>query len=407
MEHIIFYCVEGKFVSIVAKKNETDCVDWIHDQLDRDLAECGAVVEALHGCPVDPSFDDSFWAHEEVNYGPLGWFYDPCCNQDVNMPSKPDGVCNARNCDFNPGAQFCIRSPSVPCYDIYSDQTIYASNQCCYSELGNLIDNEREGAGRMSLSKASMGNLHHFLKNELEPYHSCCQDDIRCDLFHQNRPTLTGSYTGSLTVPVTFGGHFQTGDGIDYNFLGLGVYTLLETDLEIQTTVQITTRVIGDLTVVAGIAISYGDLKVEIMRPYVVPTGKTSRIRNLYFVNGDMVFTDLFVIGPEDPFDLYFRGINLKQEAGGRSLHVWIPGANLCVNIFMARNYLNLYLTLPDSFRGHTRGLVGLFDGRLDNDFKPIGSPLNVSYHFNITSAIFFICVKNYSKDVQTFYSNN
>ena len=150
----------------------------------------------------------------------------------------------------------------------------------------------------------------------------------------------------------------------------------------------------GDLrahTVVAGIAISYGDLKVEIMRPYVVPTGKASRIRNLYFVNGDMVFTDLFVIGPEDPFDLYFRGINLKQEAGGRSLHVWIPGANLCVNIFMARNYLNLYLTLPDSFRGHTRGLVGLFDGRLDNDFKPIGSPLNVSYHFNITSAIFFI----------------
>ena len=367
----------GKFVSIVSIKEETNCVDWIHDQLDRDLTECAAEVEMLHGCPTnDPASNgaasDSYWAHEEVENGPNDWFYDPCCNQQANLPSSPNGVCNARNCEYNLGADFCIRSPSVPCYDKHFDQTLYVSNQCCYNEQGNLLDSQAvNGTGRMSVSKASFGNLHRFFKTELEAYEKCCEDDFRCELFHQNRPALVGSYKGSLTIPVTFGGQFETGDGVGYTFLGLGVYTFLQTDLDIPTTMQITTRADGAQAVVAGFAISYGHHKIEVMRPYTVPANKTERLRNYYFVNDFMVFTDLMIIDAEDPFDLYFGGINIKKETGGRSVQVTVPNVNLCVNIFMARNYFNLYVTVPESFIGHTQGLVGLLDGNPGNDFKP------------------------------------
>ena len=339
---------------------------------------CTGDLEALHACPVnnprqDPSLNDNYWAHEEVQTGPRNWFYDPCCNQQPHMPSYPDGVCDARSCDYNPGADFCIRSPSIPCYDQNYNQIIYVSNQCCYNETGSLITAGLGGAGRMSMSKASFGNLHQLFKNELEPYQKCCEDGNNCDLFLQKRPNLVGSYRGSLTIPATFGGHFETGDGVEYTFLGVGVYTFLETDLDIPTTIQITTRANGLLTVLAGVAILYGDNKIEIMRPYIVPTGKTTRVRNIYFVNDVMIFTDLFVIGPEDPFDLYFGGINIKKETGARSVQVLIPGVNLCVNIFMARNYFNFYVTVPDSFMDHTRGLVGILDGNPANDFKPKG----------------------------------
>ena len=156
---------------------------------------CTGDLEALHACLVnnprqDPSLNDNFWAHEEVQNGPRSWFYDSCCNQQPHMPSNPNGVCDARSCDYNPGADFCIRSPSIPCHDQNYNQIIYVSNQCCYNETGSLIIIELGGAGRMSMSKASFGNLHQLFKNEWEPYQKSCKDGNNCDFFLQKQLNL-------------------------------------------------------------------------------------------------------------------------------------------------------------------------------------------------------------------------
>ena len=377
---------------MIPKKGETNCVDWIHDQLDRDLTQCSLALEEVFACPANYRKKsgqelDSFWAHEEVNHGPSGWIYDPCCNQNYStLPSNTatGAICNSSNCDYNPGAHFCIRSPSTTCWDEKTGQTLYVSNQCCYDEEGQLMSDPFGGAGRMSLTKATSFNLHHFFKNELEPFDACCENSNRCDLFHLNRPTVTGEFHGSLTAPVEFGGHFITADGLDYTFLGLGVFTLLETDLDQPTKIQISTRMMGSMTVVAGIAVSSGGHKVEFMRPPLIPEGKSNRVRNFIFINGDhMVLTDLFMIGPDDPFDVYFSGVNLKQNNDVCHIRIQMPGVNLLMNIFVVRNYLNIYVTLPDSFIGHTRGLLGVYDGVASNDFLP-KSPGSKILTFNL-----------------------
>ena len=372
-------------------------MDWLHDQLDKDLSECSAELEENFACPANsgspyPIRNDAFWAHEEVARGPHGWYYDPCCNKEntsVSQSSHVLSMCDEKACDYNPAALFCIRSPAVECYDNRTRNTLHVSNQCCYDPDGTLMTDPHQGAGRMSLNEATAANMHHFYRNELEPYEVCCADTMRCPLFHSNRPTTIGDYSGSLTVPIKFGGHFTTAEGLEFKLLGLGVFTLLETpDMEQPTMIQLSTRAIGHLTVVSGLAIQYANHKIEIMRPSLVPEGKGNRIRNFIYINDDyyMLLTDLMSMGPDDPFDLYFSGMTIKQREGGCHVQIVIPGINLIVNLQVIHNYFNVFLTLPDSFRGHTRGLVGTWDGIASNDFLPKSPRSKINVVITVTT---------------------
>ena len=297
------------------------------------------------------------------------WFYDPCCNQQEAYGASENELCDANQCAFNEGADFCIRSALVSCTDLSDGRIDYVSNQCCYDFDGSLIVDVDDGAGRISYQSASPQNLHQLYIDELEVQQQCCSNQLLCRKFLETRPTVIGSYTGSLTVSVKFGGHFTTFDGLEHAFLGLGVYTLLETFDSVQTEVQISTRPYGAGSVISGFAISRGETLVEF---YKQVNGENPY--NFVSINKKDVSSSLYDIGYVKATGIERQGVRFEMLGDSDShFRITIPDCGLILNVVVMGPYINLFVTIPHEFRGSLKGLLGRFDGHWFNDFEPRG----------------------------------
>ena len=366
--------IVGTYYHLVTKKHQVNCVDWISKELEKNKTRCAAKMSSEVPCPSNSvagegGKSDASWAHDEVTNGPNLWSYDPCCNQDESSGSPANELCNATQCEFNEGASFCIRSALMSCTEFGDGRVDYVSNQCCYDSEGSLIEDVKSGAGRMSYQSASPENLHQLYIDELEPYQQCCPDDLRCGIFRDQRPTVIGSYMGSLTVSAKFGGHFITADGSEYSFVGLGVYTLLKTYDNNPTEVQISTRPHGTGSVISGFAISRGETLVEFYRetqgeyPY-----------NIVSINKRDVSIPLNGIGYGKATGIERHGVRFQMlRNSDTNFRVTILDCGLILHVDILGPYVNIFVTIPHEFRGIMKGLFGHFDGESFNDFEPRG----------------------------------
>ena len=145
------------------------------------------------------------------------------------------------------------------------------SNQCCYAN-GVLMEGGYNpaliGAGRMHRELNSLYNLQAHFWNDLYPYTMCCfrmpPYRPQCqEKFRNLRKTITGTYWPHNIRFNRGDPDIETADGVNYPFMGLGVYTMLTTSQDVPTNIQVSMRRLGNGTVFSGIAVKYDGTLLE------------------------------------------------------------------------------------------------------------------------------------------------
>ena len=154
--------------------------------------------------------------------------------------------------------------------------------------------------------------------------------------------------------------HLLTLDGLKYTFNGRGEFILIETIDNILTIqgrmVPISNSEGNELlgTVFSAVVAKQSDSDtVEFQSSY-------NAIRAL--VNGEWILIDT-----DTP--AYYMNVTIRKKGNDTYSAIFSRGAALEVK--HENGYLaSVIISLPDSFRGATRGLLGVFDGNTRNDFS-------------------------------------
>ena len=317
--------------------------------------------------------NDSFWAEFEVDFAVSGWVYDLCCNpRDQGIRHTLDLIkyCDDNVCTYNPGADFCIRSPRHDCYATISGEQreISVSNQCCYLDGSLIVESHPNGAimaGRMHRQLSSIDNLSGHYWHDLYPYTKCCSQNPQgtdcLDKFKTKRKTIIGSYL-PRTVRISRGASsIETGDGLIYSGLGLGVFLMLSTRENFEVTVQVFTRVEREATLFTGIAVRYN---YNLLECYINRFG-TSTLA----IGGQVISTGQLS-------NYVLSNIEIIENADG-TFEFRLLGINFIIIVIPVRNFLNFcFIFAPRTFGSDVIGLLGNMNGITTDDFQTPGNAL-------------------------------
>ena len=293
-----------------------------------------------------------------------GWEYDICCGKNQDETREKLNLvhyCSKQECTYNPGADFCIRSPRLACRATIGGKKkpLLVSNQCCYASGTLLTDANPYSAGRMHLEVNSMDNLPGHYWNDLYPYSQCCTgtppNSAKClDIFKKHRKTIIGNY-----MPRNFrinrgDPDIQTVDGRSYPFMGIGVYTMIKTWHENPTIIQASMRKMERGTVFSGIVAKH----------------KNSNFQCHIHENGNFILAVNGQIRERGLLNEYILGDILVQEQNSQNIVITFLDTNLVVRVTVVNNLLNLMIAVPPSFKFNSTGLMGFFDGDMHNDFQ-------------------------------------
>ena len=345
------------------------CNTWADEEEKRDLSRCEQSLARWYGCPRETNTrvwwwgqrEDEWYARTEVSDGVMGWEYDVCCNdQDLDSSAtvSQNGYCN--NCEFNPGADFCIKSIPVACVDGNTDEVHYVSNQCCYSG-GNLIEEFESGVGTMHLEESTAGNIVDHSEADLQPYKSCCLEDEGtdgCDTFYKYRPVVKGSYWSRVVRAARGDPHITTIDNTTYTFNGLNVYTLLVTNLTEPTYIQASTRVSGKGTLFSGLAVKYKTTDFEC---FITKDGEFNVL-----INNEK--KELHVMKT-----FTTNNIVITEDSDENSFTFFFSENDVIVKVLITNSFLNFFTSVPPTFHGQMKGLLGFYDGDPENDLQSAG----------------------------------
>ena len=378
-EKKMFLFVPAVYSMPILGSNTRSCSVWSSLESTRSLTTCQARLRENYPCPAYPEDSglnktDAFFAHLEAGAatGTKGWFYDICCNKngssELHTVVTNSGFCTPSQCYFNPGADFCVRSPALSCYDDSSNQPYYVSNQCCYDSDESLITLRTSGAGSMGLQPGTFSNIMAHYDFDLQPFAECClledgsvntdpNNEAVCNSFLTARPTIIGTYSGSAVAESTMLSHIRTLDGKDYTFFGLGVYTYLITSQATPFKMQVSTRVKGNGTVISGFAISYGGVAVfDLFRLSETSTKIAIRRQSVTLDRIYLVREGVVITQPVDDI-----------------IVVAILDANVIISVLIIDDFFSITVSVPTSFLGIAQGLLGYFDGAVANDFTTPG----------------------------------
>ena len=351
------------------------CDSWAAQESKQDLSKCISEAGKWYGCPrqIDTgrwwrndNFPDEDFAREEVRAGMAGWKYDICCSDDslTRERLESSNFCGQTSCEFNSGAEFCIRSPRLACLEQNSkSKVLYVSNQCCYNTAGNLIQPGEAGAGRLNLQENSVKNMVAHYWSDLLPYKVCCADasSSDCETYKTYRPTIIGGYWPRNILIGRGDPDFQTVDGLSYPFNGLGVYVMLTTSMEEPTNVHISTRRVGLGSVFSGFAAQY----------------KSSKLQGYINENGTFYLKiNNREISREDPSEFTLDNITMSVSDDRSTFTFEFDETSLIIRVVInleGINALNLMFSVPPTFKWRADGLLGHYDGESWNDFTTSG----------------------------------
>ena len=363
------------------------CMEWDEEESGNDYSFCSSHLEKWYGCPrrvssdrINNDWTDAEWAQQEVLNGIAGWKYDICCSHDTELRERLHdiGFCNKSYCEFNQGADFCIRSPRLACFEKNSMNIIYVSNQCCYKPgTGDLIQasDESTAPGSMDLQINSVPTMAAHYLADIQPFKYCClqsENPDACRAYKAHRPTIVGNYWPRNILFGRGDPDFQTVDGQSYPFNGIGVFTLLETTLDDSTIVQASTRRVGDGSVFSGVAIQHSS---DTLQLFLNKNKELALVINKQDVN-------------LDTFDQFSVGIfEVETNIDRTDLKVNVQDAGLVVQVLVTGTFLNLMTSVPPSFKYKMYGLLGYYDGNPENDYTTKGHVIKL-YFLSLLSCV-------------------
>ena len=365
------------FISVVRstslpaiKEPSMTCDSWLQEESAKDLSKCISEAGKWYGCPRQINtgqwwrrrreFPDARYATEEVDVGMAGWQNDTCCSYDPETREKLANAsfCASGYCEYNIGADFCVRSPRLACLEQNAKKILYVSNQCCYHPDGSLIRENEEGAGRLNLQENSIKNMPAHYWSDLLPYKQCCGNSstsASCQQFKTFRPSIVGGYWPRNILIGRGDPDFSTVDGLSYPFMGLGVFVMFETSLENPSVMHISTKRVGRGTVFTGFAASY---KTILLQCYM------DQNRTVYVqINNHKVDYN------QGPAEFTLHNITTKISADKLTFSFEFDDTGVRIRALVISDFLNLIVSIPGIFKNNMLGLLGKYDGESWNDF--------------------------------------
>uniref|UniRef100_A0A1X7TZR4 EGF-like domain-containing protein n=2 Tax=Amphimedon queenslandica TaxID=400682 RepID=A0A1X7TZR4_AMPQE len=253
-----------------------------------------------------------------------------------------------------------------------------SSNECCYDTSGQLIIGPTSGG---SVDKASpigsdssnyLSSLLSHQQEDILPYIHCCKGSMtNCNEYYKRRPSDNGTaYVPPIPAWTIGDPHIITLDQYKYTFNGKGEFILIETDDEsftLQGRMMETQN--GTASVFTAVVAKTNDssgVQFEIKVKYSI----TSFV---CLVNGEEI--DFSEIKSQE-----FDDVTVYETSNNTFGATFTNGAYLQAQ--EQNGFISLITVgLPKSFYNRTRGLMGIFNGDMDDDMTPKGDteplPLN------------------------------
>ena len=203
-------------------------------------------------------------------------------------------------------------------------------------------------------------------------------------LFDASRLILTLDGNLHVIAEFTFGDpHFKTVDNQNYTFNGIGEYVLITTPRSLRFNVQarlqrFNANVTG--TVMTAVIIRQGDVETlqvqaennELVTYYAGTKLELELDDSPVVISSTAVFSNLTggLGDVGDPSAMFTMADQLFLRMDNTGSLVVSTGEGASVSILLENGFLGLTATLPDSFKNLTNGLLGVFNGDPDDDFR-------------------------------------
>ena len=184
---------------------------------------------------------------------------------------------------------------------------------------------------------------------------------IICSTIHRTTNDLYANYLLHclhLLIGMLFGDpHFRTFDGKAYTFNGLGEYVLVDA-MDGEFVIQIRTAVANGTATLMGTSISA--VAAQLLDGDPVQLEFNERFGVTVYIKGTRVS---FLEEQEQDFGSFA----VVHQLNGTANVTFTNGVVLSVT--GSNEILNLILTVPNTFKNHTKGLLGTWNGNPDDDF--------------------------------------
>ncbi|XP_019632656.1 PREDICTED: uncharacterized protein LOC109476214 [Branchiostoma belcheri] len=228
---------------------------------------------------------------------------------------------------------------------------------------------------------------------DVNPKSWCCSlsdDEDFCNLYYEKRPPNSCSFYRPPRLAITWGDpHMKTLDGLAYTFNGLGEFTLVKTSgasvefrLQGRTEKAVGTQGAAEATVFTAFAFKQdGSSTVEMGM-------NENRANMTLMVDGNSInITDLRQNGAQR-----FVNVTLQYNFNSNQTSVVASfSSGITVTVTLQKLMLNVQFGAPDSFENTTRGMLGVWNDNILDDFTyPNGTVLQAPEDRNLTEEEIF-----------------
>ncbi|XP_019854776.1 PREDICTED: protein mesh-like isoform X3 [Amphimedon queenslandica] len=295
----------------------------------------------------------------------------PCNINQANLPGsgfEPDVSPGRRIMDqyLHPTASLCYRSTGF--FNVTSSfisRNSTAKQQCCYNSNGSLILGRYGGHELRNIPEnqpAVLSYANEFTDNIVPFIRYCLLTGCDCSTFESYRPSSNCS--GFSVQPSSFmygDPHLLTLDGLQYTFNGRGEFILIQT--------------VNNLLTVQGRMVPISNTNSApangtVFSSIVAKESTSDTVEFQYsfiglraIVNGAWVIIDTGL-------PVHYNNVTIRNNGNNTYTAVFSDGVNIIVK--QEHDYLSLVsVSLPDTYRHITSGLLGRFDGNSNNDLEP------------------------------------
>ncbi|XP_062579994.1 protein eyes shut homolog, partial [Saccostrea cucullata] len=277
-------------------------------------------------------------------------------------------ACDSRLLRFDP--RYAInrfdRKNRVLCF---ASMTIGRNAECCYRMHGSInslstLERSRPVAGTL-LKYNPFFERQLYSQSDLKPKEACCNSG-HCDWYYEVRPIPWCYWRSPFQPGVNFGDpHILTLDGKNYTFNGYGEYTMMKINkdsvrFKFQARTDLATTANGTTTN----ATIFSAFVAEDQTGSKVQIEMTRDKQNMIIkVNGRDLTRDFENVN----YTFLTRNLSVRWE--NQTISASFLDSSIILKVSLGVRFLISETIVDRTYMGFTRGLMGNFDGDINNDF--------------------------------------